>query len=145
MLSQVEKVIYENGKCNLQTIVYSDNGIDRCQYSGQTVPEYLKEHPNTVCISFDEALKKIHEEEEKIFITAWKEITEEEWMDALECLPPEKWETVSGVELFRMSEYTTGNITAHYARLNNKYYYSGRRTSNSYEKLAEEIKKLAPQ
>ena len=108
-----------------------------------TVAEYLLEKPGAACLSFDEALKRISEAEEKAYIKPWTEITEDQWTDALEVLPPQKWRTVDGVELFRMSEYTTGNITAHYARAGGRYFTANRRTSDAYENLAQELKQVA--
>ena len=146
----IEKVIYEDGKCNIQTTVYADSeGIERCAYSGylnklekdQTVSEYLAHNPGA-CISFDEALARIAVAEQSAFIKPWKEISEDAWMDALEVLPPQKWQTVDGVELFRMSEYTTGSITAHYARSNGRYFTANRRISDDYKTLSAEVKQL---
>lgn len=51
-----------------------------------------------------------------------KEITEDEWMEALECLPPYKWEQVDGVNRFMMSEFYTAGFTEMYARYNGKHY-----------------------
>ena len=50
------------------------------------------------------------------------EISEEEYNDALNVLPPLKWCTINGIEEFLMSEFYTGVYTTQYARYNNKYY-----------------------
>lgn len=50
------------------------------------------------------------------------EITEEDYNDALNVLPPLKWRTIDGVEMFLMSEFTTGSYTLQYAIYNGKYY-----------------------
>lgn len=139
----IERVIYKDGETNLQSVVYTDKaGVDRVGYVDKTVDEYLAENPGMLCIAFDEAMKRMDEAQEKIYIKPWQEITEEQWLDNLEVLPPEKWKTVNGVELFRMSEYTTGNITAHYARLGDRYFSASRRTTDNYETLAQEINAL---
>ena len=128
----------------MQTTV--TNGL--CDYSGIhnngkdfTVAEYL-EHlgPGFVCIPLESALDQIHEVQETTYIKPWKEITEDQYHYALEVLPPEKWQTVDGVNIFRMSEYTIGNITAHYAFYNKRYFTADRRTSDKYDKLAAEVK-----
>lgn len=150
----VEKVIYEEGKANLQSSVFTDsNGIERVAYSGSslnsgdelTIQEYLglKKNPKLVCISFGEALRRIHKVEESIYLTAWEQISEEKWFEALECLPPMKWKTVDDVELFQMSEMTTGDITGHYARYGEKYFAASRRISVKYEEIAKEIKAVS--
>ena len=50
------------------------------------------------------------------------EISEEEYNDALNVLPPLKWCTISGVEEFLMSEFYTGVYTTQYAKYNGRYY-----------------------
>jgi len=50
------------------------------------------------------------------------EITEEQFNDSLNVLPPLKWCTMNGVNQFLMSEFYTGTYTTQYARKNNKYY-----------------------
>ncbi len=65
---------------------------------------------------------------EKLQKTFWLdqpilEITSENWYDALGALPPLKWHTTpDGVELFLMSEFTSGNYTAQYAQFNDRYF-----------------------
>ena len=148
----IEKVIYKDGETGIQSTVYMDKeGIERIAYTGYlrglpndlTLHEYLIEGNGMICLPFDEALKRISEAEEGIYIKPWTEITEEVYMEALECLPPEKWQTVNEVNLFRMSEYTTGIITAHYARFDGRYFTANRRTSDAYQKMSEEVKALA--
>jgi hypothetical protein len=50
------------------------------------------------------------------------EITEDKWWEMLECLPPMKWCTIDGVEMFCMSEMLSGPYTAQYARAGKNYY-----------------------
>ena len=40
---------------------------------------------------------------------------------------------------FLMSEYTTGNITAHYARIGCQYFCANRRTTDAYDTLAAQV------
>ena len=51
-----------------------------------------------------------------------KEISEQEFDDALNVLPPLNWCTINEVNQFLMSEFYTGVYTTQYARYNNKYY-----------------------
>lgn len=136
-------VIYKDGATNIQTGV--TNGL--CDYShGLTVEQYLAEKGEGYsCILFDAALKKIDAINDNTLIGAWKEIDEERFMDMLECLPPEKWKQKGfGVEIFRMSEYYTDNITSHfvcYKPIGDKkrYFEAYRRTSTSYDSITIEI------
>ena len=50
------------------------------------------------------------------------ETTEDHFEDMLGCLPPMKWCTIGGVEMFCMCEMLTGTYTSQYARYNGKYY-----------------------
>ena len=137
--------IYEKGKCNLQTTVDSLDGI--CHFTNKTVDEYLKELGESFsCIPFDEALDLIHKAETSTFIAPWEEITVEDYHYWLEVLPPEKWKTVDGVNIFRLSEYTIGNITRCCAtvktRFGHRYFTADRRTSEPYKDIAEQINEL---
>lgn len=51
-----------------------------------------------------------------------RETTEQVFYDMLNILPPLKWCTIDGVEMFCMSEMYTGTYTNQYARYNDKYY-----------------------
>jgi hypothetical protein len=59
----------------------------------------------------------------------------------LECLPPEKWETLNGIEFFRMMETLTGNITAHYAKTGTRYFSANRERQKDYAALWFEVNK----
>jgi len=50
------------------------------------------------------------------------ETTEESFEDMLNVLPPLKWCTINGVEMFCISEMLTGAYTSQYAKCNEKYY-----------------------
>ena len=53
-----------------------------------------------------------------------KEVTEEQFNNALDVLPPLKWCTIDGIEMFCISEMTDGTYTSQYAhdKHNGKYY-----------------------
>ncbi len=77
------------------------------------------------------------------------EITEEYWWEMLEVLPPEKWETVMGVEIFRMMEYYTGNVTHHFIRMSHNgrdRFFEGFFTiDEDYLNIAAKAQKFAEQ
>ena len=50
------------------------------------------------------------------------EITADRYDEMLNVLPPLKWRTVKGVEMFCISEMTSGTYTSQYARYDGKYY-----------------------
>ena len=151
----VDKVIYKPGNSGIQTTVYKDEaGVERCSYSGGslrstdqdlTVPEYLAtdEARGMMVEKFDRVCDWIDRIDEESFIGAWTEVTHEVWVEMLEVLPPEKWEVVDRVNIFRMSEMTKGNITAHYASYGGRCWTAHRRTSADYKVLSREIKEVA--
>ena len=51
-----------------------------------------------------------------------KEITAEIFDEMLNVLPPLRWCTIRGIEMFCMSEMYTGTYTDQYARVGEKYY-----------------------
>jgi hypothetical protein len=143
-INDIKNCIYTPGETSIHTTTYFDEfGVEYCHYTdGKTVAEYLKDKPKAVLMPFDQAVDEIRTVEDWRLIKPFKEISENEYEYALEVLPPQKWLDVNGVNIFRMSEYTTGNITAHYASYNGKYYSANRRTSVNYEDIAKEIKSI---
>jgi hypothetical protein len=135
-----EKCIYKEGDTELRTILKDDLS---CPYTGRKAEDIIAELGEEYKVmDFDDAFPMIEKAENERYITDWKEIDEEIWEDNLGVLPPEKWERVLDVEIFRMSEYWTSNITCHYAKYKNRYFSCKRRTSCNYADLAEEVKKL---
>ena len=69
--------------------------------------------PGVERMTFDDALARQHEH--------WRsdpvEITYDEFQEALNVLPPEDWNTWTMTESFKMSERTSGAITAIYVRI----------------------------
>lgn len=51
-----------------------------------------------------------------------KEVVSDIWYEQLNVLPPLKWCTRDGVEMFCMSEMYDGTYTTQYAKYNGKYY-----------------------
>ncbi|MEO1206841.1 MAG: hypothetical protein AAFV45_10970 [Pseudomonadota bacterium] len=49
-------------------------------------------------------------------------ITQEQWIEALEVLPPKHWHNTGAGESFKSIEHLTGNITAIYVALDGEYF-----------------------
>ena len=141
---QIEMVIYQYGNMFIQDVmIEGSDGVFRTQCTGKTFKEYIEDGKwDCVCIPFDEAIAEIHKLEDARLIKPFHEITEDEYMEMLECLPPQKWQTFDDVNIFQMSEYTTSNITGHYVSFNGKFYTANRRTSTPYAEIAKEIKAI---
>ena len=138
-------VIYKLGETHIQTTItngYADHT------NGKRPEAYLDElGPGYACLPFDQALTLIKKaEKEKYLDDPWEEITEKQWLDWLEVLPPENWKNINGVDIFRICEYQTSNITRHCARYNaggksmNRYFTSYRRTTEPLKFMAAQIK-----
>ena len=86
-------------------------------YTGKTEKDFIAEGFDVI----DESeYEKRNAEYENSLCNQWKEITEDEYENALNVLPPEKWRDGG----FFSSEHYTGSITAFYQRFNGKFYTS---------------------
>lgn len=145
--------IYQRGETHIQNTAHTkDDGTLVAAYTdGELASEYVGRknserksgEPEYEILPFDEAMPLIQAAQENKYCDNWTEITKEQWDDALNVMPPEKWRTEQGVEIFRMCEYLTGDITCHYARLDNRYFASNQRTSTPYDIIAKEVATVA--
>ena len=138
------RVIYKPGELHLQstTFICEDTGLERVRYTGgKTLAEYMtdKTGQGLEVMPYETAAPMIDAAQVARYCKPWREITEKEWWTNLEVLPPEKWRTVRGVEIFRMSEYLSGNITGHFARLGERYFSANRDARTEYSDMAAEI------
>lgn len=142
--------IYQPGRPGCQTSVTTDaTGAQWADFHRprKLAADYVAElnakrapgSPAFEILTYEEMEPMIAAAEEARYIHPWKEITAERWHEMLNILPPQKWQTVAGVELFRMMEYTTGNITAHFARVNGRHFTGERRSTADYRTLAAEV------
>ena len=96
----------------------TDENPPRYHIQRETLAEICRRYPNTEIIPFDEAIK-IKDEANKKPV---KEITEQEFWEMLEVLPPLGWKHGANCESFKMSEMWSGNITDIYARIDKRYF-----------------------
>ena len=144
--------IYQAGNRHIQSsVTVHEDGTMTVDYTDSTpAADYLARKnadrpagaPEFKLITWDELAPILKAFDDEL-LTPWQEITDQLWDDALNVLPPEKWETVDGVNIFRMMEYYTGNITAHYARTGGRYFTTLRRTSTPYAEIAAEVRAKA--
>ena len=133
------------------TVTTSDLGQFADYTGGQTAANYLAEKnanrpegsPEFVMVAYADGRAMCLAAEDAQFLEPWKECTEERYQDMLEVLPPQKWERVNGVSIFRMSEYYTSDITRHFAHVGGKYFEGRFRTSGpSYTEHSVAIRLL---
>ena len=128
------------------TITVNDEGEWYADYSsGQTWEEYKAEsgREHLKVIEADE-MEKLYNGYVQSLITTFTEIDEETYDRMLNCLPPQRWHTYRGVNIFYISEAYYANIHACYTRVNEKYYTADRlineRDEDWYEAFVESVK-----
>jgi len=136
-------------KDNFQgSIVTSLNKEGRSYYTGKTIEEMQQGYESELIAVNDEELDLVIKEYENSLQKEWQEISEEEYFDALECLPPMNWRTIEpGVNVFCISEGYYGSLHSHFLKLSNKEgvkYYSALRCvyTTTNEQILEQIKNI---
>ena len=135
-------VIYIPGSTTICTTVTNGNA----DYTDQTADEYVASHPGAVEMPLEMAMIQIGEAQDKEMIGPWEEITEDQWQEMLEVLPPDRWRHHAGIEFFQMCETLSGNITSTFARVTidgqRRHFTADRRTSARYADLEMEIREV---
>ena len=140
-------VIYKLGDTNIRTTVNVTKEGQRLaactEYSADDYLEYLNSsgEGEFVEITWEEAIQHLERAQDKQYTKPFREISKEDYEEALNCLPPEKWER-DEFEIFRMSEKLISNITAHYVLYKNKCFVANRRTSTPYSEIKKEIAEI---
>lgn len=93
------------------------NYPDQADYWKSCKAQY--ENAKYELMTFDEFLQR---QKKHMLSGGVKETTEERFDEMLNILPPLKWCTIDGVEMFCMCEMYTGTYTNQYARVGGKYY-----------------------
>lgn len=133
--------VYKKGDTGLLTILPDGK---TCPYSKKTREEF-ENLPDVIIDTPDNVVALIKEVTHLRFLCdPWKKITKKNWDTALGDVPPERWSTVDGVNIFRSGEATSGTISAHYAHdyESDTYWCNYRELFCKYEDIAKEIKEL---
>jgi hypothetical protein len=155
----IHRVIYQPGETNLQSVTVMHEGKEIVAYTGGLTPEeYLAQlnfnrpfdeakkefkTPEFQLMTYEEAAALMSvAQDSKYKVGEYSEIKEELYDEMLNILPPCKWQTVNGVNIFYMSEMMTDNITNFFCRSGGKFFCGYDRTSTPYAKIAEKVKKL---
>lgn len=149
MIQRPTHLILQPGCTYPHTSVTVRDGIEIADFTDCTpAADYLvtlnaKREPGSpefVMVPYAEGEAMLASSQDSEYLEPWKECTEERYQEMLGCLPPEKWERVNGVSMFRMCEYYTSDITRHFASYLGRYFEGRFRTSGaSYEEHAAEI------
>jgi hypothetical protein len=87
-------------------------------YSHQTQEELARNYPGVTLGTVEEYAAQLVQ----AVRTEPVEITRQQYLDALEVLPPLDWEGRRGCESFKLSEFYTSNVTSIYARRGHRYF-----------------------
>lgn len=134
--------------------------IDPLQFKGQIVntmtskegvPQYVdymkepttleqyrekKNNPNLIALTWEEFEAKHYRPYLDSLCGEFKEETEEEYWDALECLPPKRWTTrEDGDEFFFVGECTTADLYSCHVKKGDKYFTALRPIGSKAEDL----------
>lgn len=112
---------YKEGEVYALCAVNKLTGI--ALYSNTTMEQEKEEHPDAVFLEYEELEKKVMYYMEKKYVTEPREISEEDFREALNCLPPMNWNNYGAFEYFHMSEFTISHYTGTYVRCGEKFFY----------------------
>lgn len=101
-------------------------------YSEKTKEDYLKEGLSVVD---EDEMFKIREAWENGLIGHWIEVTEREYDNQLNVLPPLKWHDGG----FFMSEFYTGTLTSFYQKWKGKFYTSLQRIGTNRAEIINSL------
>lgn len=105
-------VIAQPGAPSIIDIYSVREGAER--YLPAMRERYAKDYDNLQVMSYPEYMAQ---KRKAMLSEPLVEISQDDWMEALEVLPPDKWHTDSnGVNKFLMCEHYTGSFTTQYAK-----------------------------
>lgn len=116
-------VLYTAGDIGIHACVITDaDGIQRLQYSRETVADFMTANPDAKLMTLDDAVDLIQAEQIKRFCTGIKEITAERFWEMLEVLPPAKWRNDGNMEIFHNPEHIVADLVDWFIRVNDRYF-----------------------
>lgn len=127
-------------KASFASMTYMDqNGIECVAYrNGQTLADYLAENPQCYALNSAQADEYLQKQFDSM-VTEPEPCTAEHWQNMLEILPPCRWQTVRGVNMFHVSERLVGNIVSWFARIGESHYTFNDHADCEMESLAAKV------
>lgn len=108
----------------------------RTQIFGQTLEEVRERYPDVQVMEANDAVDAI---EDGLIDDEVTEITEQQFIEALEAMPPMKWKRYSDAESFMMVERLYGSVTSIYVRVGDRYYTFHDRCSVSHDDIVRKV------
>jgi len=110
--------VFYSAKTNSVIDTCRDTTPPRSHIQNETLEEIRARYPDAEYIKFDDAIK-ISNDKNRLPV---REITEKDFWEMLEVLPPEGWKQETNCESFKLCEYWSGTITDIYARIGKRYF-----------------------
>lgn len=130
--------VYREGSRNAYTVIDKETLI--CPWTGQTKEDLLAEEPDLQFLEWEEFSERV----ERNTVTEPQEITEEQFLEALNCLPPLNWHISPNFECFHMSEFLVENYTATYAKVGDRFFTWTDTVNATPEKIKNKLMKAFP-
>ncbi len=111
---------YVPGETTVLDLIHPDDGLTL--HCSENEIQVRERYPLAQRMAFEEAWKLADAAGAARYKRDVSEVTEAEFTDALNVLPPVGWTSRNGVESFRISERLWGNLTDIYARLGYRYF-----------------------
>lgn len=113
---------YKQGEMHIQDLAVQDkDGNWTAFYSGDTA-EVMEARTGAVLRDFEEACVEISKVEREQYVKPAVKITAKGFDDALNVLPPCRWNRGDHTEWFHVSERLTGDLVNWYVRVGDQYH-----------------------
>jgi len=133
-----ELCFYVPGRHTVIDMVLMPDGLGL--WGTETLEQIQAQYPGAVVIGFDIACEMIDKANaERYHVGRFEKITEDRFLEMLECLPPMNWHIERGAESFLMSELTCGNITLAFVRSGKEYFEGYVLTGTSHDTLLQMV------
>ena len=110
----------------------------RGDFSGETLAEVQLRYPGAIAGNFEEWIEK----KQNSFIHPPQVVTEARFWEMLEVLPPVGWKTTEAGETFKLSERTSGLITAIFCRIGEKYFELSDKITLTHDEILAKCKAI---
>lgn len=117
-------------------------GNGRSMYGGETVAQIraAKKEPVLVLPYHEAAARQDARMRARYQVDEIQEITEEQFFERLEVLPPRNWYRGEYWEAFQLCEFLYGDVTQHVIRVGDRYFTSNRSIKNNpYLRLRADV------
>lgn len=133
------EAVYKSGELHiLDLVTTNENGEKVTQCYGKPVSSLINE--GYMLLPLEQAVELSRGARERRLVDrTWTEITADDYDEALNVLPPERWQRINGTAIFRMCEYLCGNITAHYVEINGRYFQAFKPAIDDQSQYVEQV------